>query len=95
METEQLNTYNHLQLGDIVGDTKRIVIALTKVAERIPHDSYARWVAICVKENHLHPYVVWDVYARPDGFHAENGIYCSTIREAVHAYERRGGHDPK
>jgi hypothetical protein len=93
--TNKLNLDNNLCLGDIIGDTKRIVIALTKLAERVPDDSYARWVAICVKENHLHPYVVWDVYARPNGFHAENGIYCSNIRQAIEAYERRGGCDSK
>jgi hypothetical protein len=89
--TNELNLLNELRVGDIVGSTNRIVIAYTKKAERIPDDSYAYWVTICHKQGELHPYVVWDVIARPQGFHAENGIYCSTIRQALEAYEKRGG----
>lgn len=89
--TNELNLLNELRVGDIVGSTNRIVIAYTKKGERIPNDSYAYWVTICHKQGELHPYVVWDVIARPQGFHAENGIYCSTIRQALEAYEKRGG----
>ena len=89
--TNELNLLNELRVGDIVGSTNRIVIAHTKKAERIPNDSYAYWVTICHKQGELHPYVVWDVIARPQGFHAENGIYCSNIRQALEAYEKRGG----
>lgn len=88
---DQLNVYNQLQLGDIVGDTKRIVIACTKLTERIPNDSYATWIALCVKDTEEHPYAVWHVVARPEGFSAGNGDYCSSIDRAITIYKNRGG----
>lgn len=91
--TNELNLDNQLQLGDIVGDSNRMVIACTKLTDRIPGDSFATWTAICVKDNAHHPYVVWTVVARPEGFYASNGEYCFTIQEAVKLYNQRGGHD--
>ena len=87
----ELNTVNELHIGDIVGTTNRMVIALTKRSERIPADSYATWVAICYKDQERDPYVVWTVIARPEGFAAENGDYCSTFQQAVTMYKKRGG----
>jgi hypothetical protein len=89
--TNELILLNELHVGDIVGTTNRMVIACTKKAERIPDDSYAYWVAICHKEGELHPYVVWDVIARPEGWSANHGDYCSTIEQAVSKYKKRGG----
>jgi hypothetical protein len=86
-----LNLDNELRIGDIVGSTNRTVILYTKKADRIPGDSYSVWIAICHKDGELHPYVVWDVIARPEGFVAEHGNYCSTIQEAMNAYIKRGG----
>ena len=84
-------TLNELQLGDIVGSTNRIVIAKTKLWDRVPGDTYAGWVTICMKDLEYHPYVVWYVYAHPNGFFAETGTYCSTLTEAIENYKRRGG----
>jgi len=89
----ELNLNNQLMLGDIVGDTKRMVIACTKLADRYPGESYARWIAICVKDGEYHPYVVWDVIARPEGWSAQSGDYTFTIQEEVVQYKKRGGHD--
>ena len=89
--TNELNLLNELRIGDIVGSTNRIVIACTKKAERIPDDSYAYWVTICYKEGELHPYVVWDVIARPEGWSANQGDYCSTLEQAIKNYKKRGG----
>ena len=89
--TNELNLLNELRVGDIVGSTNRIVIAHTKKAERIPNDSYAYWVTICHKEGELHPYVVWNVIARPEGFSANNGDYCLTLEQALTYYKKRGG----
>jgi hypothetical protein len=89
--TNELNLLNELRIGDIVGTTNRIVIATTKKSERIPGDCYAVWVTICHKEGEYHPYVVWDVIARPEGFAAEHGDYCSTLQQAIKHYKRRGG----
>lgn len=89
--TNTLNEHNELRVGDEVGNTGRAVVAATKLGERIPGDSYAHWIAICHDETEYHPYVVWTVIARENGFIAEQGDYCETITEAVKAYERRGG----
>jgi len=86
-----MHEYNTLMLGDIVGDTKRMVIACTKLADREPGESFAYWVAICVKEDAHHPYVVWTVVARPEGWHAQSGEYCTTLDEAITIYKTRGG----
>ena len=88
-EEQMLN--NEPRIGDFIGDTNRMVIAYTKIRDRIPGDSYASWVAICAKEGEYHPYVVWYVIARPNGFHAETGDYCFTLDEALEVYKNRGG----
>ena len=87
----ELNLDNELRIGDIVGTTNRMVIACTKRSERIPGDTYATWVAICCKEGEYHPYVVWNIIARPEGFVAENGDYCFTIEDAIVIYKKRQG----
>jgi len=89
--TNELNLDNELRIGDLVGTTNRIVIASTKIANRIPGDSYSYWITICSGENELHPYVVWSVTARPQGFEASNGDYCTTLEKAVTIYKKRGG----
>ena len=89
--TNELNLLNELRIGDIVGDTNRMVVAYTKKSDRIPGDSYATWIAICCKQDEFHPYVVWTIVARPEGFAAESGDYCFNIDQAVQAYKKRGG----
>ncbi len=89
METNTLNEYNELRIGDTVAE--RTVIAYTKRNERIVGDVYASWVAVCVDETAFHPYVVWTVVARPEGWYAEQGDYCKTLDEALGAYKKRGG----
>lgn len=91
METNTLNEYSELRIGDKVGSTQRMVIAHTKRGDRVVGDCYATWVAICVEETAHHPYVVWTIVARPEGFYAETGDYCSTLEEALVAYKKRGG----
>jgi len=89
------NEDKELRIGDIVGHTNRTVIALTKMRERVENDSYASWIAICTVpfklDAELHPYVVWTVIARPEGWSCENGNYCLNIDEAVTIYKKRGG----
>ena len=89
--TNELNLLNELMIGDTVGDTNRLVIACTKKAERIPQDSYAHWITICFKAQEYHPYVVWSVIARPDGFSSAHGDYYFTLEEALIQYKKRGG----
>ena len=87
--SNQLHLSNQLQIGDIVGDTKRMVIACKKTSERIPGETYSTWVAICAKEEELHPYVVWTVIARPEGFSCQGGQYARTLEEAINYYNQR------
>jgi hypothetical protein len=89
--TNELNLDNQLHIGDIVGTTNRMVIAATKKYDRVPGESYAVWTTICHKEEELHPFVVWDVIARPEGFAPEHGHYCSTLQQAVDVFQKRGG----
>ena len=89
--TNEINLNNELRIGDIVGATNRMVIASTKIKERVENDSYASWIAICTLHAELHPYVVWTVIARPEGWSCENGNYCLNIDEAVTIYKKRGG----
>jgi hypothetical protein len=90
-ESNVLNEYNELRIGDIVGDTERIVIASTQITERIPDDSYASFIAICAKDSAHHKYAVWEVIARPEGFSSYNGHYYHTLEEALTNYQKRGG----
>lgn len=92
MQNNELNVHNELKIGDLVGDTNRMVIASTKLADYDPGDSFARWITICHKEGEHHPFVVWEVIARPEGFYAAVGDYCFTLQEAVNYYQKRGGH---
>jgi hypothetical protein len=87
--TNQLNLLNELHIGDTVGTPSRIVVSCFKKSERIPEDTYATWVAICASEQQRHPYVVWTVVARPEGFSASDGIYCETLMDAVYHYNKR------
>ena len=87
----QLHEYDILSIGDIVGDTNRMVIACTQITQRIPGDSYARWIAICYKAESYHKYAVWDVVATPRGFSASAGVYAHGLHEATEIYMNRGG----
>ena len=87
----ELNLYNELRIGDIVGTTKRMVIACTQTRQRVPDENFASWLAICVKEGEYHPYAVWDIIVTPNGFTAENGDYCFSLTQALSVYKKRGG----
>lgn len=87
--THTINENSQLLDGDAVSG--RIVIARTKKTERIVGDRFASWVAICVDHDAFHPFVVWTVVARPDGWHAEQGDYFKTVDEAIVGYHKRGG----
>ena len=85
----QLNTLNQLHIGDIIGDTKRMVISCKKIADLIHSETFSTWIAICVKEEEFHPYVVWTVVARPQGFVCQSGQYAFTLQEALKYYNSR------
>ena len=84
-------TLNEVTVGTIVHQTA-VVILCKKKFDRVVGDTFATWLALCFNaSNPLHPYVVWNVIARPEGFVAESGDYRKTMTEALDAYKTRGG----
>jgi hypothetical protein len=85
-------TFAELKIGDTLNNGTATVIACTKRYDRVIGDTYASWVAICAKRpDDYHPYVVWNVVARPEGWSAGNGDYCTTLVSATEYYTERGG----
>lgn len=82
-------TFAELQIGDVVNGA--VVVFCKKTYDRVIGDVYASWTALLMRDHHLHPYVVWDVVARPEGFATFHGDYCANVDEAVEAYKKRGG----
>lgn len=78
-----------LEIDTVIAN--RTVIAKTLIHERIVGDRFATWVAICVDHNAIHPFVVWTVVARPEGWHAEQGNYYKNVDDAIIGYYERGG----
>lgn len=84
-------TYNILRVDTVINNGAK-VIACHKTWERVPNDTYATWTAICRRyDNDFHPWVVWTVVARPEGFEAFHGHYYATLAEAQAKYEEEGG----
>lgn len=80
-----------LAAGDTTTDGATVVVC-TQLGERRPGDTYATWVAICVRPSwEFHPFVVAQVTARPDGFTRSSGDYVHTLTEAITVYRQRGG----
>jgi hypothetical protein len=85
------HTTSELSVGSTING-KATVIACNQVLSRVVGETYASWVALCVKSvDDYHPYVVWTVVARPEGFSAGNGDYAFTLAEGIEFYEKRGG----
>ena len=84
-------TFAELSAGTKINGTATVV-ACTKVRNREIGEVYASWIAVCVKSaEDYHPYVVWSIAARPEGWSAGQGDYAFTLKEALELYERRGG----
>ena len=83
-------TFNELSLGDILPNGAK-VLALTKVGKREIGETYASWITVCHRDNAYHPYVVWTVIARPEGFSPCSGDYTFDMAEALKRYKLRGG----
>jgi hypothetical protein len=68
------------------------VLECHQMAKRVYDDTFAIWIAVCHwAENTHHPFVVWNIIARPEGFVAERGDYCSTLEQALGTYKKRVG----
>ncbi len=86
------STLNEVTTGTIINQTA-VVLLCKKKHDRVVGDCFATWLAVCFDvNNQFHPYVVWNVVARPEGFHAQTGDYRKTLTEAIEAYEARGGY---
>ena len=82
---------NEVTEGTVV-NTTAVVLKCQKQCDRVVGDCFASWLTICFDgSNPIHPFVVWNVIARPEGFHAERGDYRKTLIDALAAYEARGG----
>jgi hypothetical protein len=77
-----------LEAGDTLNNGA-VVIACEKRGNRVPGDSYAWWTAVCEWAESHHPFVIWTVIARENGYLAEAGSYFMTKEEALLAYEAR------
>lgn len=84
-------TFAELEVGQTILDGNATVVACTKLRNRVVGDVFASWTALCVREHEFHPYVVWTVIARDNGFIAESGDYCATLEGALDRYNARGG----
>lgn len=76
LETPTLNIGDTLPNGAIVVAWKHI------------HDAgdgvHATWKALCIRQdNPFHPYAVWTVVARPEGWLAGHGHYFVTLTEGM------------
>jgi len=85
------NTTSELSVGSKING-EATVVACHQVRGREVGETYATWVALCVKSvDDYHPYVVWTVVARPEGMSAGSGDYAFTLAEGIELYEKRGG----
>jgi len=71
------------------------VVEFKKLCERVKGDTYATWTVLCerdgypMNESPIHPYIVWTLIARPEGWSFASGGYFSTLREAEESYKAR------
>ena len=89
-ENSDDTTFNELSIGDILPNGAK-VLALTKVGKREIGETYASWVTVCHRDNAYHPFVVWTVIARPEGFSCATGDYLFNLPDAMKHYGLRGG----
>jgi len=66
-----------------------------KIRERVKGDTYATWEVLCERDHYskdelvLHPFIVWTLVARPDGWSFAGGEYYKTYEEALKNYKKR------
>jgi hypothetical protein len=92
---EPIYGYNHetvfLTPGTVLPNGATVV-KCTMVTMRVAGDVFASWKALCVcgGENY-HNYAVWQVVARPEGWHTESGYYFHALEDAIAHLEGRHG----
>ena len=66
-----------------------------KIRERVKGDTYATWTVLCERDEYdkdqlvVHPFIVWTLTARPEGWSFASGDYCETYEEALKNYKKR------
>lgn len=66
-----------------------------KVRERVKGDTYATWTVLCerdfvdMEEQVIHPFIVWTLVARPEGWSFASGDYFADFEQALKAYNDR------
>jgi hypothetical protein len=88
---KEIHPERTLQAGSVLTNGATVVVC-TKTRDAVPSDSYATYIAVCVRDGeNFHDYAVWTVIDRPEGFVAEHGDYRHTLTEAIGCYENRRG----
>jgi|LakMenE01Jun11ns_1017448.scaffolds.fasta_scaffold9076380_2 hypothetical protein len=71
------------------------IVEFKKIRERVKGDTYATWNVFCERDGYgkdetiIHPFIVWTLVARPEGWSFANGEYYSTYEEALKSYRAR------
>lgn len=66
-----------------------------KIRERVKGDTYATWNVLCERDEYdkdelvVHPFIVWTLVARPEGWSFASGDYYATYEEALKNYKKR------
>lgn len=66
-----------------------------KVMERVKGETYATWTVLCerdfvdMEEQVIHPFIVWTLIARPEGWAFSSGDYFADFEQALKAYNDR------
>jgi len=88
---KELQPERTLKAGSVLTNGATVILC-TKTRDAVPSDSYATYIAVCVRDgDNFHDYAVWTVIDRPEGFVAEHGDYRHTITEAIGCFENRRG----
>jgi hypothetical protein len=67
----------------------------SKIRERVKGDTYATWTVLCERDGYgkdelvVHPFIVWTLVARPEGWSFASGEYFSTFEDALKSYKGR------
>lgn len=80
---------------DLTIDTKGVgpirIVDFVRNNEHIIGDVFASWTILAERTAPHHPYVVWILVARPNGWLLESGTYCDGLSDAELAFARRTG----
>jgi hypothetical protein len=70
--------------------SNRTIILSTLIRET-SDGLYPVYIAVAHSSQEYHPYVVWYVSERPEGYHAESGEYFHDAKDAIINWQEKGG----